>query len=119
LKINSVLSINKHWKSVASTVLLRIPTGCPEVFIADMISVAKKDLNPGELFDGQGALAVYDRLVTAEESIKNRYLPTGLTDKTKVIRPVKKDTIITYDDVEIDEPLFSYKLRKAIEKGEY
>jgi predicted homoserine dehydrogenase-like protein len=57
--------------------------------------------------------------VPAEESIKTRYLPTDLTDKTKVIRSVKKDTLITYDDVEIDEPLFAYKLRKAIEKGEY
>ena len=84
-----------------------------------MISVAKRDLNPGELLDGPGAFAVYGRQVPAEESIKNRYLPTGLTEKAKVILPVKKDAIITYDDGAIDEPFFSYKLRKAIEKGEY
>lgn len=106
-------------KSIASTVLLRVPTGCPTAFVADMISVAKKDLNPGELLDGQGGFAVYGQLVPADESIQNRYLPTGLTEKTKIIRPVKKDTILTYDDVEIDENLFSYKMRKAIEKGEY
>jgi len=106
-------------KSVASTVLLRVPTGCPTAFMADMISVAKKDLKPGEWLDGQGAFCVYGQLVPAEESIQNRYLPTGLTEKTKVIRPLKKDTILTYDDVEIDQTLFSYKLRKGIEKGEY
>ena len=62
-------------------------------------------------------VAVYGQLVPADESIQNRYLPTGLTEKTKVIRPVKKDAILTYDDVEIDETLFSYKTRKVIEKG--
>jgi len=106
-------------KSIASTVLLRVPTGCPSAFVADMISVAKKDLKPGELLDGPGAFALYGQLVRADESIKNKYLPTGLTEKTKVIRPVKKDAIITYDDVEIDQNLFSYKMRKAIEKDEY
>lgn len=106
-------------KSIASTALLGVPTGCPSVFVADMISVAKKDLKPGELLDGPGAFALYGQLVTADESLKNGYLPTGLTEKTKVIRPVKKDTLITYDDVEIDETLFSYKIRKAVEKGEY
>lgn len=106
-------------KSIASTVLLGVPTGCPNAFVADVISVAKKDLKPGELLDGPGAFAVYGQLVPADESIKNGYLPTGLTEKTKVIRPVKKDTILTYDDVKIDETLFSYKVRKSIEKGAY
>ncbi len=106
-------------KSIASTALLGLPTGCPSGFVADMISVAKKDLNPGELLDGPGAFAVYGQLVPASESLEKRYLPTGLTEQTKVIRPVKKDTIITYDDVEIDQTLFSYKIRRAIEKGEY
>jgi predicted homoserine dehydrogenase-like protein len=106
-------------KSIASTALLGVPTGCPSAFVADMIAVAKKDLKPGEWLDGPGAFALYGQLVPADESMKNRYLPTGLTEKTKVIRPVKKDTVITYDDVEIDETLFSYKIRQAIEKGEY
>jgi hypothetical protein len=30
---------------------------------------------------------------------------------------VAKDTILTYDDVSIDQSLFSYKLRKQIEAG--
>ena len=37
----------------------------------------------------------------------------------KVVRPVRKDSILTYDDVKIDENLFSYKLRKDIEAGKY
>lgn len=106
-------------KSIGSVALLNLPTGCPSAFVADMISVAKKDLSPGELLDGQGAFAVYGQLVPADESIKNRYLPTGLTEQTKVIRPVKKDTLITYDDVEIDQTPFSYKIHKVVEKGKF
>jgi predicted homoserine dehydrogenase-like protein len=106
-------------KSIASTALFGVPTGCPTAFVADMVSVAKKDLNPGELLDGPGGYAVYGQLLRADESMQHKYLPTGLTEKTKVIRPVKKDAILTYDDVEIDQNLFSYKLRKGIEKGEF
>ena len=106
-------------KSVASTALLGVPTGCPSAFVADMVSVAKKDLKPGELLDGPGAFAVYGQLLPADESLQYRYLPTGLTEKTKVVRPVKKDTILTYDDVAIDETLFSYRVRKEVEQGKY
>ncbi len=57
--------------------------------------------------------------MTAEESLKDKCLPTGLTDKTKVVRLVEKDTIIPHDDGVIDKTLFSYNIRKSIEKGEY
>jgi len=104
-------------KSVASVGLFGLPTGCPEGFTADMVAVAKKDLQPGESLDGPGAYTTYGQLVPAKESLQRQYLPTGFSEKVKVIRPVKKDTILTYADVSIDESLFSYKLRKQIETG--
>ena len=106
-------------KSVASAVVSELPTGCPTSFVADMVSVAKKDLKPGNILDGPGAYALYGDLVPAKESLAKGYLPTGLTENVKVIRPVSKDTVITYDDVELDEGLFSYKMRKDIEQGKY
>jgi len=57
--------------------------------------------------------------VPAEESLKNKYLPIGFSENVKVVRPVKKDATLTYDDVEIDETLLSFKLRKEIEAGKY
>lgn len=106
-------------KSIASVALTGVPTGCPKKFCADMVNVAKKDLKPGDMLDGPGAYTTYGQLVPAEESMKNNYLPTGFSEKVKVIRPVAKDAILTYDDVEIDENMFSYKLRKDIEAGRY
>ena len=116
MKINSVLSINKHWKSVASTVLLRIPAGCPEVFIADRISVAKKDLKPGEVLDGEGGYTVFGRLVRADESVLRRYLPLGLSRGAKMVRAVAKDALLTYDDVVLDESTLVFALRKRMEE---
>jgi predicted homoserine dehydrogenase-like protein len=104
-------------KSVSSVALFGLPTGAPKGFTADMVAVAKKDLVPGESLDGPGAYTTYGQLVPARESLQNRYLPTGFSERVKVIRPVAKDTILTYNDVEIDQTLFSYKLRKQIEAG--
>ena len=102
-------------KSIASVALTGMPTGAPKSFMADMVAVAKKDLRIGEMLDGPGAYTTYGQLVSAKESLAHRYLPTGFSEKVKVIRPVAKDSILTYDDVEIDKSLFSYKLRKEIE----
>ena len=44
------------------------------------------------------------------------YLPIGLASKAKVLRPVAKDSTISYNDVDLDETLFSFKLRKQIEE---
>jgi len=34
-----------------------------------------------------------------------------------VVRPVAKDTPVTYEDVAMDEDLFSFKLRKSMEES--
>lgn len=102
--------------SIASAVLRNEPTGTVKSFVSDVASVAKKDLKPGDILDGEGGYAVFGKLVRADDSIHGKYLPIGLSARAKVIRPVAKDTILTYDDVKVDQSLFSYKLRKTIEQ---
>ena len=102
--------------SVASAVLRREPTGSFESLQADVASIAKKDLKPGDILDGEGGYSIYGRLTQAKESISKGYLPMGLTNKAKVLRPVARDSILTYNDVELDKTLFSYKIRKQIEE---
>ncbi len=101
--------------SVASVALRGEPTGSSRSFVADVASVAKKDLRPGDILDGEGGYTVYGRLARAEDSVVSKYLPLGLSSKAKVIRSVAKDSILTYDDVEVDDRLFSYRLRKIME----
>ena len=102
--------------SVASAVLRDEPTGSCQWFVADVVSVAKKNMKPGDVLDGEGGYTVYGRLVRAEESVGGNYLPIGLSGKAKVVRSVEKNSILTYDDVEVYDGLFSYKIRKLMEE---
>jgi len=102
--------------SVASAALRREPTGSASGPVADVASTAKKDLKPGDVLDGEGGYTVFGRLVQAEDSMPNGYLPIGLSRDAKVVRPVAKDALRTYDDVELDESQFSYRMRKTVEE---
>ncbi len=101
--------------SVASAALRGEPTGSSRGFIADVGAAAKKDLQPGDVLDGEGGTTVYGRLARAQESIAKGFLPMGLANHVKLVRPVPKDAVVTYADVTIDESLFSHKLRRAME----
>ena len=89
-------------QSIYSVALDQKATGQTKYFNADVVSLAKKDLNPGDTLDGEGGYCARGRLTTATASIKNDYLPLGLTDNAKVIKPIKKDQFIKFSDVEIN-----------------
>jgi predicted homoserine dehydrogenase-like protein len=80
-------------------------------------AAAKKELKPGDVLDGEGGYTVYGRLVPSQESLEHGYLPMGLASHVKLVRPVAKNALVTYKDVEIDDRLFSYKLRKSMERA--
>jgi len=101
--------------SVASVVLRREATGSADGFIADVGSVAKKDLKRGDVLDGEGGYTVFGRLAASGESVPGRYLPMGLSRGAKMIKSVAKDSFVTYDDVQVDEAALSFKVRKMLE----
>jgi predicted homoserine dehydrogenase-like protein len=103
--------------SVASAVLRGEATGSAVGFFADVASIAKKDLKPGDVLDGEGGYAVFGRLVTAQESLTNGYLPMGLSREAKMIKPVPKDSFVTYNDVEMDEKTLAFRFRKTLEES--
>lgn len=101
--------------SVAKVALRGEATGAADFFAADVASVAKKELEKGDILDGEGGHAVYGRLVRANDSIAGGYLPMGLSRGAKLLRPVSQDSILTYQDVELDSSQLSYRLRKTLE----
>jgi len=103
--------------SVTSAALRREATGSANGFVADVASVAKKDLKPGEVLDGEGGFTVFGRLVRADESVAHHYLPLGLSRGGTIVRAVSKDSILTYDDVKLDETPLVFALRKKLEEG--
>jgi len=101
--------------SVAAVGLLGIPTGAPRNFVADLATITKRNLVPGDILDGEGGDLAFGKMVRASDSLRGGYLPMGLSSGAKVIRAVAKDTIVTYDDVTLDQNKLSYKLRKQVE----
>ena len=89
-------------QSIYSIVLDKKPTGCTKFFNAEVVSIAKKNLSVGEILDGEGGFASRGKLITSENSVKNNFLPLGLSDGAKIKRSIKKDEFIKIDDVEIN-----------------
>lgn len=101
--------------SVLSAVLRNEPTGCSKEFRGDAVATAKKNLTPGEYLDGEGGFAVWANAIPAEKSLRLRALPIGLAHHVKVIRPVARDTIVTFDDVELVNDLDVVAVRREME----
>ncbi len=69
--------------------------------VVEVCAVAKKDLSTGETLDEYGMYATYGEAVNADEMSAGRYLPEGLVDGCRMLRPVARDSVLTYDDVEL------------------
>jgi predicted homoserine dehydrogenase-like protein len=109
--------------SVASVALRGEATGTSRYLMGDVATTAKRDLRPGEMLDGEGGYTVFGKATTAAESLAKGVIPMGLAGGAKVIRPVRKDAWVTYDDVEIDQSSLAYRMRKEMEdrakRGEF
>jgi predicted homoserine dehydrogenase-like protein len=88
--------------AIARVVLLRDsvakPLGGP---VVEVCAVAKRDLKAGEVLDDYGMYMTYGEAVNTPEMSQNRYLPEGLVEGCKLRRDIKKDSVLTYDDVDL------------------
>ncbi len=89
--------------SVARAVLCNDPVmqpleGPPRV---DVVATAKVDLNPGDTVDALGGYKTYGQCETYAASRQGRLLPMGLAEDCVLVRAVKKDQVLTYDDVRL------------------
>lgn len=80
---------------------------------SETVAVAKRDLKKGEHLDGIGMYTVYGLIETHDKAKEINALPIGLVNKNVTLkRDVKKDEILTYDSVNIDENSIITQLRK-------
>jgi predicted homoserine dehydrogenase-like protein len=103
--------------SVASVGLRGEPTGCPTGWRADAVAVAKKDLRPGELLDGEGGYTVVGRLMPAGDSLAHGCLPLGLAHGWKLLKPVRAGEPLRWSDVAFDASQPAVKLRREMESS--
>jgi predicted homoserine dehydrogenase-like protein len=84
------------------------PLGKP---MCDVLSVAKRDLQKGEVLDGIGGFTCYGMIENSEVCRGEHLLPMGLSDGCRLKQDVRQDQAIAYSDVELPEGRLSDKLR--------
>ena len=100
--------------SIFSAALRNQPTGAPICFNADVVAIAKRDIDAGEMLDGEGGYTVWGRLMPADASIAARALPIGLASSIALIRPVKQGQVITMDDISTGTSSQAWQVRKQM-----
>jgi predicted homoserine dehydrogenase-like protein len=101
--------------SVASVGLRGEATGCATGWRADAVAVAKKDLQQGELLDGEGGYTVVGRLMPAADSVKLGCLPLGLAHGWKMLRAVAAGQPVKWSDVAVDANSTAVRVRREME----
>lgn len=103
--------------SVASVALRREATGTPSEWVADVVATSKRALKEGEILDGEGGYTVWGKLLPVERSLTMGAVPLGLAHNVRLKRAVAADTVLTWDDVEMDTATRAYELRRRLEAG--
>lgn len=85
-----------------------VPLGAP---VCEVVTVAKKDMEAGEVLDGVGGYTAYGQIENAETAVAEDALLMGLADGCRLVNAVKKDQLIRWSDVEPPEGRLAHKLR--------
>ena len=80
--------------------------------MADVLTIAKRTLQPGDDLDTFGGYTFYGAIDRAEVAASLNALPVGLAPGAKVVRPVAVGQVITWDDVTLDEGSTVVRLRR-------
>jgi len=79
--------------------------------VVEVCAVAKRDLQAGEVLDDYGMYMTYGEAVNSDEMNKMQYLPEGLVEGCKLRRPIRKDAVLTYADVDLPVGRLADRLR--------
>ena len=97
--------------SIYDVVLGKKPTlNVKGKFVTMVVGRAKKDLIKGSLIDNVGGYTFSGLAVSCKEVIGKEYVPVGLVENSKVVRDIKKDDIISFENIECNTDDIIYKL---------
>jgi len=101
--------------TVYEMVLDRRPSMVAEHWTAEVGARAKRDLAPGEVIDGVGGSFVAGVIDNVATFHRDGLVSLGVLAGARLVRPVKADTLLTTDDVELDETSTIVALRRLQE----
>lgn len=84
--------------------------------VAEVLTVAKRDLLPGERLDTFGGYTFYGLIERAEQAYRLNALPVGLAPGAVIKTPVAAGQVVTWADVQLDGTQTVVKLRREMEQ---
>jgi len=100
--------------SIARMVLFRDTVIAAKEHKVDVVTIAKIDLKAGTVLDGIGGYHSYGVCENIGPSVRERMLPMGLSEGCRLLRDIRCDEAIGYDDVELPAGRLSDNLRDAM-----
>ena len=98
--------------SVARAILDRESSLFAPHLQAEVVSMAKKDMNPGDKIDGIGGYTIRGYADNAKDAKRDNLVPIGLMQNAIVTKEIKTGDLITYDHVQLDESSLIVQLRR-------
>lgn len=84
--------------------------------MVDVVTTAKTDLKEGDTLDGIGYYMTYGQCENSDVTSKEKLLPMGLAEGCRLKRDLPKDSVLTYDDVELPDGRLCDSLREEQNK---
>lgn len=103
-------------QAVAEAVIYGEAVLKPQRMVAEVVSVAKRDLKAGEVVGGIGSADFFGRIYTREEALALRGVPMGLTPGGRVTRDIAKGELLTQENFAPDVDALIYTLRQMQER---
>ncbi|HAJ36597.1 MAG TPA: hypothetical protein DCL15_12995 [Chloroflexi bacterium] len=102
-------------QAVAEAVIYGEAVLKPQRMVAELVSVAKRDLKAGQKVDGIGGFDFFSRIYTMEEARSLHGIPMGLTPGGRVLKDIARGELLTTDNFAPDTTQLVYKLRQLQE----
>ncbi len=103
--------------SVLNAALRGEATGAAHTWNADVVATAKRNLEAGDVLDGEGGYCVYGKCIPAATSLQLGALPIGLAHHVKLKNHLTAGQIVRWADVEINEDDVALKARRELEQS--
>jgi predicted homoserine dehydrogenase-like protein len=84
------------------------PIGRP---VVEVVATAKTDLKAGDTLDGLGWYMTYGQCENYDIAKAENLLPMGLAEGCKLVRDIKRDQVITWNDIVSPKGSLSHQLR--------
>jgi len=86
--------------------------------VAECVTVAKRDLHPGQTLEAIGMHDYRGFAMTWEDARNDGAIPLGIAEKAKVVKPIKAGEKLTYENCVPDDTLIVTQIRQRLDQSD-